>query len=91
MPPTYRRLRGVMSAVDVDRPKWASRYAVGDEIAFRVNGDVETAPVAGFSSLDEYHGRPVIFIPDRLAHLFKDDVGTAAVPESHHVPPEDLT
>jgi hypothetical protein len=78
-----------MGPVDVDRPEWAQRYAVGDEIAFRIGGDIETAPVAGFSSLDEYRGQPVIVIPDRLAYLFDDEVGTAAIPESRHIPPED--
>lgn len=92
MPKTYRKLRDVMSAVDVDRPSWAEQYAVGDDIAFR-NPDpdidvIEIEPVAGFSSLEEHEGLPVIVIPDRLAHLFEDAIGTAAVPERFHVPPE---
>ena len=91
MPPTYRDLRDVMSKIDMRKEisPWAERYAVGDEIAFRVDGDVDSAPVAGFSSLEEYAGCPVIVIPDRLTHLFKDAIGTAAIPESHHVLPED--
>jgi len=82
MPRTYRKLRGVMGPVDVDRPEWAQQYAVGDEIAFHVDGVVETAPVAGFSSLDEYYGQPVIVLPDHLSGLFDDNVGTVALSES---------
>ena len=94
MPKTYRELRGVMSAVDVDRPAWAEQYAVGDDIAFR-NPDpdidvIETEPVAGFSSLEGYEGLPVVVIPGRLAHLFEENVGTAAVTERFHVPPEEI-
>jgi len=88
MPQTYRTLRDVMSAVDVNRPEWAERYAVGDDIGFRIDGAVETEPVAGFSSRDEYHGLPVIVVPGRLAGLFEDNVGTAAIPKSYHAPRE---
>jgi len=90
MAQTYRTLRGVMSYVDVkdDIPDWAADYAVGDDIAFRnpKTAELETEPVAGFSTRDEYRGCPAIIIPDRLRSLFADAVGIGIITEDVHVP-----
>lgn len=90
-PETYRSLRGVMSAVDVDRPAWAERYAVGDTIAFEhPGGGIGTAPVAGFSTLAGHEGWPVI-VPDAdLLQHFEDRPRTIAINPEYHVPPEEV-
>lgn len=89
---TYRDLRYTAGPVEVDRPEWAQQYAVGDQIAFESppNGDVMTAPVAGFSRLKEHEGLPVIEIPDGIAEYFEGNVGSVTIPEHRHVPPAEV-
>jgi hypothetical protein len=85
---TYRQHKGVMSAVDVDRPDWALDIAVGDEIAFEAppDGEIRTARVIGFSSHDgEHHGRPVILPDAELRQCFADDPDQIVITQDYYV------
>jgi hypothetical protein len=91
MTETYRTLPHVMGPVDVreDIPEWAEQYAVGEEIMFRhpENGLVMSAPVAGFSSKEEYRGLPAIVPPSGLRNVLDSSTRTVVVRERNHVPP----
>jgi len=93
MTETYRNLKGCMSPVDVDRPHWASSYAVGDTIYFESppDGDVRGLDVVGFSSRKEHYGQPVILADDDLAACYADPVNQIVINEDRHVPASEVT
>lgn len=82
--------------MDVERPEWATEYAVGDTIGFIIPGagEVDTAPVAGFSSHDDHEGLPVIETSDAIEELYEGRdrplPQSWVIEERHHVPPEEL-
>ncbi|MFB6236969.1 MAG: hypothetical protein ABEH81_01225 [Halopenitus sp.] len=53
---------------EVDVPKWAEEYDLGDEIAFYnpKTDKIETDRVIGWSLLQEYENQPVIPAPDSI-------------------------
>lgn len=80
-----------MGPVDVDRPEWAQRYAVGDEIAVDVpwREGVKRLEIVGFSSLEEHYGRPIVLSDEELAeHGLR---GQVAITQAYHVPPEEVS
>lgn len=89
---TFRELRHTRGAAEVDQPEWAQQYAVGEEIAFEAppDGEIMTAPVAGFSCKAGNEGLPVIVCPDELQQYYDVDVGTIAIEEECHVPHQEV-
>lgn len=87
---TYRDVAGLLGPVDLntDRPEWAD-YAIGEEIAFETPADeIMRAPVIGYSTREDYRGRPAVWMPEALFEYFEQPGGVLVVTEEYHVPRE---